>query len=144
MDFAWLFFSTLLMPSHQFNKLSVGNKDNSDGAYIEDFYPVSKWKDGSVWFEGLSWCFIYIYIYIYIHTYIHTRWAKARKREERRQGWVGRRNNKNANDLRSGRSDKVIRTGYTNKKVTQDVEWLFFHYLHLPLRLIGRSMQTCK
>lgn len=42
--------------------------------------------------------------------------------EQRRRGWVGRRNNKNANALRSGRSNKVIKMGYTNKKVTQDAE----------------------
>lgn len=72
--------------------------------------------------------------------------------EERRGGRTW--NNKNANVLKSGRNDKGIKTKYKQQSLWNKVvffKWklsttrvLFFHYLHLRLRLIGHSMQTCK
>lgn len=102
----------------------------NDGAHMDNFYPVAKWKVGSV-FWGTS------------------RFVKIEEQDERR--WMSR--------VRGGETIKMLKTWAlegavrssgccvyiykqeNNKMLLND---LFFHYLHLPLRLIGRSMQTCK
>lgn len=96
------------MPSHQFDKLSVGNKDS------EFRWCVYR---GLLSFIKMKVCGFKDYPSVKKH--IQRNKMREGEEEQRRQGWVGRRNNKNANDLRSGRSDKVIKTGYTNKKVTR-------------------------